>query len=73
LEGLVYQIWKIENNIFRLRKEQFSAVLEVALNSFTEESSAIIAGFKANELMLFDAKIVIIKKKIKLKKFCILI
>lgn len=46
--------WKIQNNIMRLRKEQFPAVLNIALDSFKEERKIVQNGFRSCGLMPFN-------------------
>lgn len=46
--------WKIENNVMRLRKEQFPSVLKIALEALTNESEIVKAAFKACGLVPFN-------------------
>lgn len=46
--------WKVQNNVMRLRKQQFAAVLKMTLDEFTEEKKIVKNGFKAVGLMPFD-------------------
>lgn len=50
--------WKNENNVRRLKKEDFPIVLEKNLNGITEEKTIIINGFRGSGLHPFQLKAV---------------
>ena len=63
--------WKIENETMRLKKEDFPAVLNLALEAFVEEEKVVQSGFKSCGLMPFNPDIVnfnVLKKKSKNKE-----
>lgn len=59
--------WKNEKNVLKLKKENFAAVLKMALNEMKEEKNVIVSGFRAAGLVPFDEKAIdydiLIKKK----------
>ena len=62
--------WKIQNNVSRVTKELFPAVLKECLDSFVGQKKAVVSGFRASGLLPFDCDAIdynIFKKK---KKEC---
>lgn len=54
----VVRKWKTQNNVLKLRKEQFPAVLKIALDSMENVSTTIKSSFESTGLIPFNPEIV---------------